>query len=137
MNWTLLRNDLVNQHTHEPQAQAMIDHALQHVQSGLQQLAQLGHLYHLASGQAPPAAEWPRRVYSVDRPEGFLCLCAEDFKLLGPGWFDTLAQAQHADGMGEQFKRGGVFPKKGLPLVVQPEERSRLDQLGDHGQESS
>lgn len=134
MNWQLLRNHLVNQHTMQPQQIMMIDHALNAVRQGLEQLAQMGHMMHLADGAAPPTAEWPRLVFSVDRPNGFMCLCEQDFALLGPGWFNTLAEAQHADGMGEQFKRGGIFPKKGLPLVVDTVGRSRLDQLGDHGE---
>ena len=119
MNWPLLRNSLANQYHEQPQVVAKIDHALSSVRSGLEQLAALGHLMHLCEGAAPVAKEWPRMVYSLSHPRGYLCLCEQDFVLLGPGWFNTLDEAKHADGMGAQFRRGGIFPKAGLPAVVE------------------
>jgi hypothetical protein len=60
-------------------------------------------------------------------PRGHLVLCEEDRVWLGEGWFDTLDEAKHADGMGQQFRRGGVFPKRGLPSIPIDFTPSRLD----------
>ncbi|HKU52945.1 MAG TPA: hypothetical protein VJQ25_10790, partial [Nitrospira sp.] len=60
-------------------------------------------------------------------PQGFLCLCEEDREFLGEGWFDTLADAQHAEGMGHQFRRGGVFPTKGLPAIMDDDNLTPID----------
>lgn len=133
MNWRLLRNQLVNCYHERPQSVAVIDHALAQVQEGLRLLDQMGHQFHLASGPQPPARAWPRLVFHLDHPKGFLCLCEEDFEFLGSGWFDTLDEAKHADGMGHQFKRGGVFPKKGLPVLLEEPELTRLDKERRNG----
>lgn len=127
MNWQHLRNQLVNCYHEKPQNVALVDHALGQVQEGLRLLGQMGHQFHLASGPAPPAKVWPRLVYSLACPEGFYCLCQEDFEFLGEGWFDTLDEAKHADGVGHQYRRGGVFPKKGLPAIPLDFKPSRLD----------
>lgn len=133
MNWTLLRNQLVNlpQHHERPQSAAMIDHALAQVQSGLEQLARLGHPFHLEIGIDASQGSWPRTVYHLQKaPRGFLCLCEQDLEdVLGgeaAGWFSTLEEAKHAGGMERQFTRGGVFPAAGLP-AVQEEDLSPLD----------
>lgn len=140
MNWTRLRNSLVNQYHEKPQVVASIDLGLRQVREGLELLARLGHLFYLAPGSVSEsnllALEFPRLVYHLDSaPRGYLVRCQSDLELLGEGWFDTLDEAKHADGMGEQFKRGGVFPKSGLPAIAQDDSSSLspLDQLRAFG----
>lgn len=132
MNWQLFRNALVNhpRHHERPQQTALIDHALGQVRSGLEQLGGMGHHFHLVEGAHAHYMEWPRLVFHIEKaPLGFFCLCEQDFYTLGGhdgGWFNTLDEAKHAQGMDKQFTRGGVFPKSGLP-AVQIEDLSPLD----------
>lgn len=129
MNWLRFRNLLVNQHSDLPQNIKRVEYAVGMLEEGLRLLAGMGHLFHLAEGQGSGTPDFPRLMYHLEAaPRGHLVLCEEDRTLLGEGWFDTLADAKHADGMGEQFKRGGIFPKKGLPAII-PEsvEMTRLD----------
>lgn len=129
MNWPRLRTVLVNTYHEQPQQVARIDSALRQAQEGLQTLASLGHQFHLAAGSEPPGDEWPRLVFHLEAaPRGFLCLCRQDRELLGEGWFDTLDEAKHAKGMDQQFRRGGIFPKRGLPALPQDYKPSRIDQ---------
>lgn len=132
MNWKRLRDRLVNQYRDQPQITASIDLAIAETRSGLDGLARLGHRFHLVEGPPPadlPAhSDFPRLVYHLlAAPSGYLVRCQQDLELLGEGWFDTLDEAKHADGMGEQFKRGGIFPKSGLPALVPESEPTELD----------
>lgn len=136
VNWQLFRNALVNTPDfHErPQLVARVDRAVREVKAGLEELASLGHTFHLAAGPAANAPEWPRLVYHLEKaPRGFLCLCQEDFGFLGGydgGWHDTLEQAKYSAGMDRQFRgRGGVLPKRGLPAEAPQREPTRLDRL--------
>jgi hypothetical protein len=130
MNWTLFRAALVNEHSSSQQDVATIDHALRLVQDGLLLLARFGHVYHLAEGRGE-TTEWPRMLFhSVKAPRGHLTLCDEDFELMGGhegGWFNTLAEAQHAEAFGFQYRRGGIIPKRGLPVIVNGEALTPLD----------
>lgn len=121
MNWQAFRNDLVNDPSHHerPQHTALIDRSFALVREGLQQLASLGHQFHLAEGPAPEKPRWPRMVYSLDHPRGFFCLCQQDFEFLGEGWYDTLDEVKLAAAIKEQYKgRGGELPKSGLPATI-------------------
>ena len=116
---------MVNNYHEQPQKVAQVDHWLTHIREGIEGLQRLGHVFHLAPGSEPGRKEWPRMVYHAEKARlGFYCLCQQDFEILGgneAGWFDTLDEAKHELAVQEQWKRGGVFPKYGLP-VVEPEE---------------
>lgn len=140
MNWRRLRNYLTNLHQDRPQEVALIDRAVRMAEEALADLARIGHTFHLAEGLRPvnpekhPDREYPRMMYHlVAAPRGHLVLCEEDREWLGEGWFDTLAEAQHADGMGYQFRRGGIIPKRGLPVIVSESEPTRLDKERANG----
>lgn len=104
------------------------------IREGLGILAACGHIHHLVAGPSPPAEVFPRMVYHMDHPRGFQVLCQEDLELLGEGWFNTLDEAKQASGMGMQYRRGGIFPKKGLPVIA-GDNLSRLDKLRAKGLE--
>lgn len=134
MNWRRFRNELVNQYHEQPQVVALIDHACRQIEESLTILARYGHLFHLAEGPGSTFPDWPRLMFHLTAaPRGHLVFCEEDRAFLGEGWFDTLDEAKHADGMGEQFKRGGVFPKRGLPVLVSDANLTRLDQERKNG----
>lgn len=140
MNWKRLRDRIVNQYSDRPQITAQVDLAIAETKSGLAGLARLGHQFHLVEGPAAPEhplhADFPRLVYHLlAAPSGYLVRCQPDLDLLGEGWFDTLDEAKHADGMGEQFKRGGIFPKSGLPALVPDSELTELDRRRRNGLE--
>ncbi len=124
MNWRRLRNALVNEHHEEPQTIAMIDHALRLTEEGLSLLSRLGHHMHLAAGTEPESRGYPKLMFHMEAaPRGHLVFCQEDIDWLGEGWFETLDEAKHAAGMGQQFRRGGIFPKRGLPAIVRESSR--------------
>src|ERR1700733_2534163 len=134
MNWPLLRNRLVNRHHEEPQKTAQIDHAISLLREAHGLLAQMGHFIYLTEGPAIAPPEWPKLVFHAQKaPRGFLALCPEDFELLGDGWYDTLDEAKHAQGMEVQQRRGGIFPRSGLPALVAGSEQTELDKERDHG----
>lgn len=124
MNWRRLRNELVNLHHEEPQAVAMIDHAVRLLEEGVTLLGRFGHHLHLVSGTEPERRDYPKLMFHLEAaPKGHLVFCQEDVDWLGEGWFETLDEAKHASGMGQQFRRGGIFPKRGLPALVTSTEK--------------
>lgn len=137
MDWKHLRDSLVNSHPGDLQAMARIDWGIAKIKDGVEELCRLGHPVHLIDGPEPPPKRFPRLVYHFEKsPHGFLVLCEEDLEFLGDGWFDTLAEAQHADGMGMQFRRGGVFPTRALPAIISDGNGlTRLDKLRKNGLE--
>lgn len=121
-------------HHERPQDTAQIDRALTLAREGVDALGALGHLAHLALGPEPERPEWPKVVFSLDHPRGFLCFCEQDFRFLGDGWHETLDEVKHEAAVREQYRgRGGQLPKSGLPLVVA--ELSPLDKLRKQGLE--
>lgn len=135
MNWLRFRNALLNQYHEQPQISARIRLAVDELQRGLDELARLGHQFHLADGAGTSGADFPRLVFHLAAaPRGHLVFCVEDITFLGEGWFDTLDEAKHADGMGHQFRRGGIFPKRGLPATVADAGgQTRLDKERNNG----
>lgn len=134
MNWPRFRNALTTQYHEQPQHTRRIELAVESLRHGLEELARLGHVFHLAEGPAPAAVDFPRLMFHLTAaPRGHLVLCREDAEFLGPGWFDTLDEAKHADGMGQQFKRGGIFPKRNVPAVINGAGQTQLDKDRDHG----
>ncbi len=136
MDWKHLRETLLNDNHDRPQNVARIEMDLAKVQEGIEDLARLGYIYHLAVGSQPPVKKYPKMFFHFEKaPDGFLCLCEEDREILGDGWFETKSAAEHAEGMGHQFRRGGVFPTKGLPVVVEDENLTPLDRRRKAGLE--
>lgn len=121
MDWSLFRAVLIGrpEHHERPQEVATIDHGISLVKEGLALLAKTGHLFHLSEGPLSASSTWPRTYFHLKAaPRGHLVFCPEDLSYLGEGWFLTLDEAKHADGMGQQFRRGGIFPKRALPALI-------------------
>lgn len=116
-DWPIFRDRLVAQHHASPQQAARARHALALVREGLDALAGLGHLFHLAEGSAPPVSLWPHLVYDVN---GHIREVhhPSDLRDLGPGWFTSLDEARHDAGLNAQFAGRGGVQRGGLPAVI-------------------
>lgn len=96
----------------------MIDLATAQISDGLTALAKLGHHFHLVEGAPEISLPWPRMFYHEDCRAGVLVYGPEFLADLGPGWFDTIAEARQSAGLDTQFMgRGGVH-RQGLPASI-------------------
>lgn len=121
MDWQGLRRHILAQHSGRPQELMALDHGLRDAESGLAVLARMGHLFHLEPGAGEPFGEFPRLVFhSTSAPNGRLV--ADEFELwdLGYGWFDSLEEAQLADGYAAQMRGRAGRQRPGLPAVLVP-----------------
>lgn len=119
MDWAGLKRELEAAHTGDMLALERIRHALQAAEYALSELARLGHRYWLTEEpqQAKPA--WPRLLFHVDAaPNGRLVRSEFEAAELGPGWFDSLAAAQHWDGVETQFAGRGGVPRTAVPTAL-------------------
>ena len=125
MNWTRLREQLLVHHSSHMQNSARIELALKAVEDGLSELAQLGHPFHLEEGPGKELEEWPKMMYHMrGSPEGRLVRSPEDLEELGPGWYNSWADAQKARGFKSQFNGRGGVKTAGLPATIAPGLRS-------------
>jgi len=121
MDWQGLRRYLQSLRTH-PQELARLDRALAMAEEGLQVLSSMGHTYHLEPGPGKPLAEWPRRMYHITAaPNGRWVGSEYELWDLGPGWCDTLSEAQHRDGYAQQMAGRGGVNRRALPTLVNGE----------------
>lgn len=135
MNTEPIKTSLVALHHDEPQIVRRIETALHEVGVGLAALASLGHMYHLADGQPPQGDEWPKLLFhATDAPAGRLIYNPDEASALGPGWAETLQDAQQKAGIAAQFAgRAGVGSQALPTTLVAPQtederiaERTRL-----------
>lgn len=113
---------LLAQHHAKPQEVARVGHAFRAVAAALAELASMGHPFHLAEGQAVEGEIWPRLYFHIDSaPNGRLVYSQWDLADLGAGWYPTLDQAQHADGMAVQFAGRGGIGRRDLPMIIEQE----------------
>lgn len=138
MSLASLRSRILGELHHRPQAAMEATHGFRELESGLAALARLGYLFHLEPGPQPPGVEWPRLMFHVSSaPNGRLVASSWDLAELGPDWFPTLEEAQHAEGLRAQFAGRGGLGQRGLPVALgAPEsisfladERQRRDQM--------
>jgi hypothetical protein len=92
--------------------------ALSQVDEGLAGLARLGHQMHLEEGPPPPLEEWPRVFFHLNFPQGRLVRSRWELADLGEGWYPTLEQAQHQDGVAVQMAGRGGVGNRNLPVVI-------------------
>lgn len=127
MDWVTLRAELHSAYHEQPQKTARIDRALELIREGIGELCSLGHVCHLAEGEAPPRG-FPRMMFHLQAaPRGHPVYCQEDIELLGEGWFPTLDEAKHSAGMEHQYRRGGIIPRRALPAITLDSGPTRLD----------
>jgi len=119
VNLSALRTRLAALHHHEPQIAMSVEHAIRELESGLGTLAKYGHPMHLDEGHEVQSLGWPRLLFHVDSaPNGRLVNSEWDARDLGPDWWPTLAEAQHADGVKTQFAGRGGVQGRSLPVVI-------------------
>lgn len=119
VDWYLFRQRIAAEHSLQPQVLAKLDRAISLVEEGLRDLVGAGHQFHLAPGPQPPQPAFPRKVFHVDRPRGKLVYTQTEIDLLGPEWFDSIAEAHHSHGLRIQYTgRGGVDMGAALPALV-------------------
>lgn len=120
MDFSGWKRKLEASHASSPQATAKALRAFALVEEGLKELGALGHPLHLAEGPGAPLAPWPRLLFHVSAaPNGRLVASPWEAEELGPDWYDTLAEAQGADGRAQQFSgRGGVH-RRALPVATE------------------
>lgn len=107
-------------HHDRPQNGARVGHAFRAIEEGLAELMSLGHPFHIVEGPPPLEGEiWPRLYFHVKAaPNGRMVNSQWDLADLGEGWFGSLEEAQHADGMETQFAGRGGVGRKDLPMVI-------------------
>lgn len=135
MNLVSLGVKLSAQFHDRPQAKLDCELALREIGSALDRLCRHGVVMHLESGPATKLPEFPKLVFHIDSaPNGRVVHSSWELAELGPGWYPTLDQAQHADGVATQMAgRGGVARNGGLVAkepVTPPDRaaiRARLD----------
>lgn len=114
-----LKARLLAEHHAKPQNLSRIEHEFGRLGEALAALAALGHLYHLAEGSPGSGEVWPRLYFHVHAaPNGRVVNSRWELAELGPGWFPTLDEAQHDDGVATQFAGRGGVGRKSLPAVV-------------------
>jgi hypothetical protein len=125
MNWRDFITALQASHFGRPQELAKIDRATRQIREGLEVLASLGHHFYLAKGTGEASSEWPRVMFSLQSaPNGRVIDGPWEYSQLGPGWFDTLEEAQHADGHQQSFTGRSGAQRAGLPVIVIPQENA-------------
>ena len=119
MELPLLQTKLLAEHHGKSQDCLEITHGLALVGEGLRMLGRLGHLYHLEDGPPTALPEWPKIMFHVDSaPNGRVVNSEWDLADLGDGWFSTIQEAQHWDGVATQFAGRGGVSRRDLPMVI-------------------
>lgn len=101
--------------------------AMAAIDDGLNVLSRLGHRYHLEPGPPPLHNRWPKIMFHVEAaPNGRIVNSEYDAQELGVGWYYTLQEAQHAEGVRAQFAGRGGIGDRSVPMLpgavgVQPE----------------
>lgn len=121
MDWAGLRRQLIGEHSGDQRDVAYLQIALADAERALDQLARMGHQFHLEPGPGSPLAEWPRMMFHVtSAPNGRLIRSVYEQWDLGDGWCDSLEEAQIRDGEAQQFRGRAGVNRRALP-VVRPE----------------
>ena len=116
----IILNKLHALYPDKPQECLVIDKALREVETGLQVLSRLGHVYHLAVGPCPDeiANAWGPRVYWHADGRCKECWHPRDLEELGEGWAETFEKAKLLQGMAQQFAGRGGVRSGNLPAVM-------------------
>jgi hypothetical protein len=119
---------LLGQHHDKPQNLMRVQHAFRAMGEALAELASMGHQFHLAEGPPGQGEIWPRLYFHAKAaPNGRLVHSPFELGDLGPDWYPTLDQAQHADGMATQFAGRGGIGRRDLPMVIEDSSPGPID----------
>jgi hypothetical protein len=115
----VIRERILHAQIASPQNTLRAERALRELEDSLNALSAMGHRLYVTEQPQAELSEWPRMVYHLEvAPAGRYCPDIWTFWELGPDWFFTYADAQHASGMRAQMAgRGGVFVG-GLPAAT-------------------
>jgi hypothetical protein len=119
MNLNDLLSRLQANHHHDSQSYVKVTAAIREVEHGLHMLAIMGHVYHLEPGPPYDLPEWPRILFHVfAAPNGRVIQNRWEAEELGPGWWPTLQEAQHKEGIRAQFRGRGGVGDRSLPMLM-------------------
>ena len=119
MELNALRTKLHAERHGESQVCHEITHGLALVEEGLKMLGRLGYQLHLEEGPPVELSAWPKVMFHAkSAPNGRVVNSRWDLEELGDGWFDTIAEAQHWDGVATQFAGRGGVSRRDLPMVI-------------------
>lgn len=125
MDFAGFRRQILAAHSGKPQEAAALEYALRELENSMTTLARLGHVWHLEPGTGPALPEWPRMMFhATSAPNGRLVTSEFALADLGPGWFDSLEEAQYSEGVkaswrGKTGRNGKTLPTDiGLPVVA-------------------
>jgi hypothetical protein len=114
-----LKDRLHAEHHHNLQGVYTISAALAEIEHGLELLSKLGHVYHLERGAPYEIPEFPRILFHVtSAPNGRVVRSSWEAIELGFGWWPTLQEAQHKEGIRAQFRGRGGIGDRSLPMLV-------------------
>lgn len=95
--WDDLRAELAAKHSDHPQRAQLADMALRTIETGIAELAKLGHMFHLTPGQAGQPSKFPLMVYR-NGPQGLEHRTVDSESALEEarpdGWTEDQSQAQ-------------------------------------------
>ena len=84
----------------------------------LSELAGLGHPLHVEEGYVPPPPPgWPKALFNV-HAGARVVRSQQELDDLGEGWFPTMEEARHDEGMRKQLQRGGIFNPRQMPTLL-------------------
>lgn len=114
--FSTLRSRILAEHIARPQSERRVDLALREIAVALETLSAAGHHLHLEEG--PPSADtFPRLVFHATSGIREI-FHPTDLVELGPGWYDSWAEASQAEGMAAQFAGRGGVRRIFLPAVI-------------------
>lgn len=114
-----LMSRLQAQHYASPQEVQLVLSSLRDIESALNALTRLGHVYHLEPGPPYELPEWPRVLFHVtSAPNGRVVRSSWEAIELGYGWWPTLEEAQQKEGIKTQFRGRGGVNDRALPMVM-------------------
>lgn len=119
MDWREFRRALAVEHFNQPQHLRRVDLAIAALAPALADLASMGHVFHLAPGPGSAPFPWPRLYFhATDAPNGRIVHDARELGELGPGWAETLDEAQYEMGKATQDAGRGGIVRQALPTAT-------------------
>lgn len=117
MDFSGFRRQIIASHSGRPQEVQVLEYAIRELENSMNQLAKLGHVFHLEPGNGSRYPSWPRRLFHVSAaPNGRMVRSEFELWDLGEGWFDSLEEAQHAEGVAASWRGKAGVNRRALPV---------------------